>query len=82
MDGTPEPGELRLPLALYRDSETGEMVIPADDVCSLLRASAQQWLAWEREGQAELDPQTVALLSGALVGLTDQIDIACISAAS
>ncbi|MGW4816918.1 DUF6213 family protein [Kitasatospora cineracea] len=78
----PEPGELRLPLALYRDDTTGQMVIPAAEVCSLLRASARQWLAWESDGQAELDPQTVALLGGALAGLADQIDVACIAAAS
>ncbi|WP_282206821.1 DUF6213 family protein [Kitasatospora fiedleri] len=81
-DDTPEPGELRLPLALYRDNATGEMVIPAAEVSGLLRTSARQWLTWEREDQAELDPQTVALLGGALADLADQIDVACIAAAS
>ncbi|MEV7217916.1 DUF6213 family protein [Kitasatospora cineracea] len=82
MTTDPEPGELHLPLALYRDAATGEMAIPAAEVCDLLRNVVGQWLAWERDGQVELDPQTVALLGGALAGLADQIDVACIAAAS
>ncbi|MFD8483620.1 DUF6213 family protein [Kitasatospora sp. NPDC059673] len=84
MDNTPEPhpGELRRHLPIDHDASTGEMVVPAADVSGLLRAAVGQRLTWERNGDCELAPQTVALLGGALAGLADQIDVACIAAAS
>ncbi|MGW0390491.1 DUF6213 family protein [Streptomyces sp. NPDC003042] len=57
----------------------GRLLIPADQVTSLLRRLAAGWLQSMYEGEAELDPGTTLSLARVLVELSDQIDVECIA---
>lgn len=58
---------------------SGRLLIPADQLTSLLRRLAADWLHVVHEGEAALDPPTTLGLAGVLVDLADQIDAECIA---
>lgn len=57
----------------------GRLLIPADEVTSLLRRLASGWLHAVYEGESECDPGTTLGLAAVLVELADQIDVECIA---
>lgn len=57
----------------------GRLLIPADEVTSLLRHLAAGWLHTVYERETELDPGTTLALAGVLMEIADQIDVECIA---
>ncbi|MEU9304786.1 DUF6213 family protein [Streptomyces sp. NPDC048269] len=57
----------------------GHLLMPAEQVTSLLRRLAAGWLQSTDAGEADLDPGTVMALAGALSEVADQIDVECIA---
>ncbi|MGR4880198.1 DUF6213 family protein [Streptomyces sp. LARHCF249] len=57
----------------------GRLLIPADEVTSLLRHLASGWLHSVYTGETELDPGTTLGLATVLMELADQIDVECIA---
>ncbi|MEU6312830.1 DUF6213 family protein [Streptomyces sp. NPDC047014] len=56
----------------------GVLLIPADQVTTLLRSLAADWVESTECGTSRGDPQTARDLSGVLAELADQIDVECI----
>jgi hypothetical protein len=59
----------------------GHLLVPADQVTSLLRCLAAGWLQSTDTdtGDSGLDPPTVLALAAALTEVADQIDAECIA---
>jgi hypothetical protein len=58
----------------------GHLLIPADEVTSLLRSVAAGWLeSTDTAGDPGLEPETVLALAGALAEIADKIDAECIA---
>ncbi|MGR4881116.1 DUF6213 family protein [Streptomyces sp. LARHCF249] len=58
---------------------SGQLLIPADQVTSLLRRLAVGWLHAVYESEAQLDPPTTLGLAAMLAELADRIDAECIA---
>ncbi|MBT2450857.1 hypothetical protein J7F03_28040 [Streptomyces sp. ISL-43] len=58
---------------------SGRLLVPAEQVTSLLRRLVVSWLHSVYEGGAELDPATTLGLAKVTLELADQIDAECIA---
>ncbi|UQX04246.1 DUF6213 family protein [Streptomyces sp. RerS4] len=69
---------IQVTIPLIPTSQGGPL-IPADEVTTLLRQIAADWLDALETDPAEADPRTVRELSGVLQRLADGIDVECIA---
>lgn len=56
----------------------GHLLMPAEQVTSLLRYLGAGWLESVDAQETDLDPRTVMALARALSEIADQIDVECI----
>lgn len=59
--------------------DAGAMYARADHVSGMLRLVANQWCGYVDDGLTDLDPETIEALAESLIGVADQIDLACIA---
>ncbi|MGW4898831.1 DUF6213 family protein [Kitasatospora sp. NPDC004240] len=60
----------------------GHLLIPAEEVITLLRRVTADWVDTAEQDGSSLDPRTVTVLATILVDLADQLDVECIALAS